>query len=121
MATVKPTQVGHAYNTNAELWEWSPLNAGDTVGWLALPPRADKTVHAYGAFGGAITFQGTLETPDTGVPAHPFIINDARGRTFPISFVADDAAEIMEHCIQIRPQPGAGVTNTTVRLLAVGP
>lgn len=117
MATVSPTRVFQGWDGSANLYEWANLNAGDTVDWLTLPVKADKSVHVYGAFGGTVTIQGTNETDDA--PANPVTLNDSRGEGNPLTFTTADLRTVLEAVHKIRPLPGAGVVNTTVRLLAV--
>ena len=122
MAELAPVLISHGHNGGADLFEWqdvataSPfMNAGDTIDWLHLPIKADKSVHVYGAFGGILVIEGTLE--DT--PANPVTLTDPAGVA--LMFTATGLRSILQPVLQIRPNPGTGVVNTTVRLLAVRP
>jgi|SRR5215510_15048721 len=116
MATVLPRRIWHPLDGEADLFEWLNFSNGDVIGWLVLPQKADKTLHMYGTFGGTVTLDGSLES---GTPSNPFTINDSRGEGNPLSFTANDGRTLMENVLQIRPNPGAGVTNTTLRILCV--
>lgn len=118
MATITPTRISHGHDVAAELYEWASMSNGDTIAWLTLPIKADKVVHVYGTFGGSVAIEGSLET---GTPANAVTLNDSRGEGNPLTFTANDIRTVLEPVLQIRPNPGAGVTNTTVRLLAVRP
>src|SRR5262245_3579278 len=112
MATVRALLVTHAHDGQADLYEWAGMNAGDTVEWLRLPIKADKTVHVYaagGVLGGTVTIEGTLETATS--PSNPFTINDSRGEGNPLTFTTTDGRTVHEAVIQIRPSLGAGVAN----------
>jgi hypothetical protein len=122
MATLFPVNIKHGHDGGADLFEWrdvvtgSPLmSAGDTIGWLHLPVKADKSVHVYGAFGGTVAIEGTLE--DT--PANPITLTDPGGTL--LTFTTTGLRSVLQPVLQIRPSPGAGVSATTVRLLAVRP
>lgn len=115
MATVNPQPVVYAYTKTAPEWEWLNIAAGDTIGWLTVPgKKADCTVHCYGTFGGTVTIQGTMESP--GTANNPVTLNDSRGEGNALTFTADDMRVVLEHPLQMRPSPGAGVTATTVRM-----
>lgn len=118
MATVVPVLLDHGYKGTADIYEWASMNNGDTIGWLVLPIKVDRAVHVYGAFGGTVTIEGTLES---GTPANAVILNDSRGEGNPLTFTANDIRTVLEPVLQIRPNPGVGVTATTVRLLVVRP
>lgn len=115
MPTVNPVPVSNGHAGGADLYEWLALADGDTVGWLTLPIKADKSVHVFGDFGGTVTIQGSHEE----VPTHPVTLNDSRGEGNPLTFTATDLRVVLEPVLKIRPFPGTGVTATTVRLLAV--
>jgi hypothetical protein len=105
---------------SVSLYRWpktgQTFGAGDTGKWLKAPGRNDKTVHVYGAFGGTVTIQGTLEHES---PANPFTCNDSRGEGNPLTFTTTDGRTVLENIVQIRPLMGAGITGVTVLLLAV--
>jgi len=115
VATVNPVEIRNGHSGGADIYEWLGLADGDTVGWLTLPIKADKSVHVYGAFGGTVTIQGSHED----VPANPVTLNDSRGEGNPLTFTATDLRVVLEPVLKIRPLPGGGVSDTTVRLLAV--
>jgi hypothetical protein len=115
VATVSPTIVWHGYTGVADLYEWSPIAEGDTVAWARIPIKADKSVHVFGDFGGTVTIQGSNE--DT--PTNPVTLTAPDGVA--LTFTAVGLRSILQPVMWIRPSPGAGVANTTVRLLAVRP
>ena len=115
MAVAGPTKVDLlGFDGMAQMWEWTGLG-NENGAWLTLDPLfSDRTVMVYGTFGGTVTIQGTLET---GTPAAPVTLKDPSQNA--ITFTANGIDTILDNCLKIRPSGGVGVTDVTVRVLAV--
>ena len=96
-----------------KLIRW-PLDASDTGQPFVVAAYSDKTVQWVSTGGAGITIQGSLDT-DPATAAWQ-TINDPQGN--PMSAVTTDKIEnVLEHCYQLRPSAGAGVSGATVWLL----
>ena len=97
-----------------KLIRWPNIGASDTGQPFVVASYSDKTVQWVSTGGAGITIQGSLDT-DPATTAWQ-TINDPQGN--PMSAVTTDKIEnVLEHCYQLRPSAGAGVSGATVWLL----
>ena len=90
------------------------LDASETGDAYVVAAYSDKTVQWVSTGGSGITIQGSND-PDPATTDWE-TLNDPQGN--PLSAVTTDKIEnILEHCYQLRPVAGAGVSGATVWLL----
>ena len=111
-----PTVIIGPHDGRTVLLQWT-LGASEAGLPAVVPHKADKTVHVYGTFGGAVQIEGSLE--DIGAPAHWEVLRDPQG-TLLSGLTARTLKAILENVYLIRPVSGAGVVAVTVRVLIVG-
>ncbi len=98
---------------------WTAMGASVNGAPLEYSKFPDKTVQAYGTFGGTVTMQGSNDPrvlTDAG-NAVWFTLTDNQGA--PITFTAAGAKLIAENPRFIRPSNGSGITATTIVIQAV--
>ena len=99
---------------HVRLLRWANIGATDTGAPVVVAEYSDKTVQWVSTGGAGITIQGSLDN-DPATAAWQ-TLNDPQGN--PLSAVTTDKIEnVLEHCYQLRPSAGAGVSGATVWLL----
>ena len=103
-----------------KLVRWAGLGASDTGQPFVVAQYSDKTVQWVSTGGSGITIQGSLDSSvdSAGNPNTTDweTLNDPQGNAMS-AVTADKIENILEHCYQIRPSCGAGVSGATVWLL----
>ena len=112
-----PTLIQTGHDGRIALYEWT-LGSSEVGLPVVIPHKADKTIHVWGTFGGAVSIEGSLES-DPVTATNFFVLRDAAyalisGKT---ALFGD---QIVTHSYLLRPVAGAGVSAVTVRLLMVG-
>ncbi len=99
---------------NQAVIEWTGLAASDTGSPMKFSTFADKTVQAFGTFGGTVTLEGSndprCETDAGNAVYAP--LTDNLGN--PIAFSSAGISLIAEAPVFIRPNCGSGVTSVTI-------
>lgn len=119
MAVIAPTitQLETLYG-HAHLVTWGPFTQADTFTAYPNPGSADRSVHAFGTWGGAtLTFKGSNEA---GTPTALIGLHDPSGTA--ISFTADNLAQVSEVTNWITPAiSGGAATSLTVAMVVRRP
>lgn len=112
MAVIKPTvrDVSPSGDGAALLYTWTPVTEADTCAPIATPKHSDKSIHAYGTFGGAsVALHGSNNDGATFAA-----LNTPASAA--IALIADSIKAVLENTQQVKPV----ITGGTAQILSVG-
>lgn len=94
---------------------WAALTDGDVGARVSRGRHPDRTVHAYGTFGGTVTMRGSnKDDPNPETAADWFDLTDNAGNT--LNFVSNDGALIAENVRWLSPIAKTGVSSVEIAM-----